>query len=420
MKTLLIIYPHWPPSNLVGVHRVRLIANELSALGWHPIVLTVHEDHYEEPHDPLAEKLVDDSVEVIKTRAHPVLSIGGKRLIGDIGLRAFFNLKKAAIKICQERRIDGAWISIPSWYSSLIGNALHRKGVPYGIDYQDPWVHELPKSVSALSRARWTVFLARTLEPIAVKNAEFITGINGAYFRGCLERNPHLKRKPQGELQLGFSSGDHAHELPELVAPWKEGERIFIYAGAYLPLSTELWEALFDALARCRQNGNLPENVRFYLFGTGSSLQRSLASMAQKKSLEDFIIEHPERIPFLHVQEFMRRAEGVISIGSTEPHYSASKTFQCLLSGNKVFSVCHGKSEAREILQRCEADAFHTDYYETFNDLKFVEELSNKLERYFAAEEKFWTPALNALHPYSATESARALIKTIEAIDCTI
>ena len=28
MKRILIIYPHWPPSNLVGVHRVRLIANE--------------------------------------------------------------------------------------------------------------------------------------------------------------------------------------------------------------------------------------------------------------------------------------------------------------------------------------------------------------------------------------------------------
>ena len=37
MKTVLIIYPHWPPSNLVGVHRVRLIANHLHAQDWHPL-----------------------------------------------------------------------------------------------------------------------------------------------------------------------------------------------------------------------------------------------------------------------------------------------------------------------------------------------------------------------------------------------
>lgn len=419
MKTLLIIYPHWPPSNLVGVHRVRLIANELRTLGWHPIVLTVHEDDYEEPHDPLSEKLVGDSIEVIKTRARAVLNIGGKRLIGDIGLRAFYNLKEAAIKLCEERTIDCAWISIPSWYTSLIGTALHRRGVPFGIDYQDPWVHELPKSVSLLSRARWTVLLAKALEPIAVKNAHFITGINGAYFRGCLERNPHLKKKPQGELQLGFSPSDHAHQLPELTGPWEERERIFIYAGAYLPLSTPLWEAFFDALARCRRTGTLPENVRFYLFGTGSSLQNGLASVARKKGLEEYVVEHPERIPFLHVQEFMRRAEGVLSVGSTEPHYSASKTFQCLLSGNKIFSVCHGESEAREILQRCKADAYHTDFCNTSKKQELVEELSNKLKRYFAATEESWAPDLNALAPYSATESARTLIKTIEAIDST-
>ena len=43
MKRMLIIYPHWPPSNLVGVHRVRLIANELHSLGWQAIVLTIDE-----------------------------------------------------------------------------------------------------------------------------------------------------------------------------------------------------------------------------------------------------------------------------------------------------------------------------------------------------------------------------------------
>ena len=48
MKRMLIIQPHWPPSNLVGVHRVRLIANEMHGLNWKATVLAVHEDDYEE------------------------------------------------------------------------------------------------------------------------------------------------------------------------------------------------------------------------------------------------------------------------------------------------------------------------------------------------------------------------------------
>ena len=48
MKNMLIIYPHWPPSNLAGVHRARLISNFLPDFGWHPIVLTVKEIYYEE------------------------------------------------------------------------------------------------------------------------------------------------------------------------------------------------------------------------------------------------------------------------------------------------------------------------------------------------------------------------------------
>ena len=51
MKKILIIYPHFPPSNLAGVHRPRLFANHLKSFGWEPVILTVHEKYYEEELD---------------------------------------------------------------------------------------------------------------------------------------------------------------------------------------------------------------------------------------------------------------------------------------------------------------------------------------------------------------------------------
>ena len=50
-KTILIIYPHFPPSNLAGVHRPRLFAQHLPFFGWTPVVLTVHENYFEEMPD---------------------------------------------------------------------------------------------------------------------------------------------------------------------------------------------------------------------------------------------------------------------------------------------------------------------------------------------------------------------------------
>ena len=100
MKTILIIYPHWPPSNLAGVHRARLISNFLPDLGWHPIVLTVKPEYYEEKPDYDFVKTVSPKTEVIYTKAR---KIGKIRIIGDIGIRAFKYLKKEALKIIYEK-----------------------------------------------------------------------------------------------------------------------------------------------------------------------------------------------------------------------------------------------------------------------------------------------------------------------------
>lgn len=404
----------------MGVHRVRLVANALVELGWHPIVLTVDEKDYEEPLDVSTQALVDEGIEVIKVRARRVLKLFNQRLVGDIGLRGYHALKKQAINICKSRDIEAAWISIPSWYTSLIGRALHRRTkVPFGIDYQDPWVHDLPPEVSPWSRARLSVVLATILEPMAVKHASFITGINRPYFDGCVKRNPHLERVPQGEMQLGFSIKDHRIPMPEVASPWSNDTRAFIYGGAFLPLSAPNWTVLFQALEHLCQTKQMPEGVQFYLFGTGQTLQQSLAQLAEQHNVGHLVVETPERIPFLQLQELMRRAEGVLSIGSIEPHYSASKTFQCLLSQRKILSMCHPQSQAKSILESCGAHAFHVDSAHSTTSSDHVLRTSAVLLQFFQSHPKSWQPDLTPLTEYTSLESAKTLIRTIESISPT-
>src|SRR5262245_64357667 len=84
-RSVVIVAPHFPPSNLTAGHRARLFATHLAKFGWRPIVLSVEPRFYEEPLDPELTALVPDDVEVLRTAALPVHPL---RLVGDLGLRA--------------------------------------------------------------------------------------------------------------------------------------------------------------------------------------------------------------------------------------------------------------------------------------------------------------------------------------------
>src|SRR5690606_8842440 len=113
MKNLLIIYPHWHPANLAGVHRPRLIGNFLPEFGWHPIILTVKEEFFEETPDLDFKKTFRDHFEVHRVNAFP---LGKIRIFGDIGIRSFWQLYRGAKKIIAAKEIDFIWIPVPSYY----------------------------------------------------------------------------------------------------------------------------------------------------------------------------------------------------------------------------------------------------------------------------------------------------------------
>jgi hypothetical protein len=185
MKTILIIYPHWHPCNMAGVHRPRLIGNYLKELGWQPRILTVEAAYFEETPDPDFEKTFSPHFVVTRVKALPVMR---PRLIGDIGLRAFFQLYKEAKRIIRTEKIDFVWLPIPSFYNALLGRLLYEKTkIPYGIDYIDPWVRDISNQKN--KRAILSQWLAKVLEPIAIKKVSVISGVSTPYYAPAIERN---------------------------------------------------------------------------------------------------------------------------------------------------------------------------------------------------------------------------------------
>src|SRR5262245_48271621 len=182
-----LVTGHFPPSNLAGVHRSRLWARHLPEFGWEPIVVTAHHDYYEEKLDPMLLELVDPGLRIIRTKAIPVKPL---RLVGDIGLRALYWQFKALDELVVRKEVDFVHITIPSNYTALLGELLYRRHrFPFGIDYQDPWVHVSPEAEEPFSKAGMSRKLANWLKPWAVKNASLITGVAPLYYEPVLERN---------------------------------------------------------------------------------------------------------------------------------------------------------------------------------------------------------------------------------------
>ena len=382
-------------------------------MGYHPIVVTVKPEFYEETLDYDIEKTVSKDIEVHKVDARPVRK---PRIIGDIGIRGFRSMKKRALEIIAERKIDFIWIPIPSFYSSLLGPAIHKKtGVPYGIDYIDPWVRDATHLPGL--RVKLSIAIAKVLEPIAVRRASLISGVSRPYYEPVLERNFKNKSIADVAMPYGFDPNDHKIELEGLKMPWsdQEGIKPIIYAGAFLPNSSNFMDLLFKALKDLRQEGKLDPSIRLYFIGTGSYKHESISTKAEKNAISDIVIEDRSRHPFLNILQFLSHANGLMIIGSTEMHYTASKTFQSLLSERPVFAVFHHLSSAVTMMKDTNASEYLVEYVDRENNQTLFEKMKTTWLK-FQEQRTEWNPDLTLLTPYSSKESARKLAKKLDEI----
>lgn len=395
MKKILILYPHFPPSNLAGVHRPRLFAQHLPSFGWEPVILTVHEKYYEEKPDWNLVKLLPPGLRVEKVNA---FRVGRTRLIGDIGLRAFLQLYKKAKALIKNESFDFLYIPIPSFYCALLGRLLHRStGIKYGIDYIDPWVHHFPGSEKKFSRHWLSTQVAKVLEPIAVKKASLITGVAEGYFKAVLDRNPFLKsRSIYAAMPYGGEKKDHGLVAALNLTPYlfnkKTGKLQLVYAGAMLPKAYQPLEAVFKAISFNRKEF---ADVEFHFIGTGSRVDDensyNIKPLAEQYGLYGTIVyEYPKRIPYLDVLVHLDSADGIFILGSTEAHYTPSKTYQAILSGKFILGVLHKQSTAVAVLNKSlggKVLAFNGE-----NDIQSIEDS-------FADFFKEWRRHLNSFNP---------------------
>ena len=363
MKRLALVSTYFPPGNVAGVHRARLWSQYLPEFGWEPTIVTTDARYYEERLDPALATLVPADVKVVYTRALPTRPI---RLVGDLGIRAFWWHYRALAKLAARREIDFLLITVASHYESLLGPMMYRRfDIPYGIDYQDPWISETARTYPAFGKAWATDKLARILEPWAVRDAALITGVAPGYFANVLKRNPDVSARaltasmPIGGSERDFEMVRRASPAPFLYDPG-DGHFHMIYAGALLPAGVTIVEAFLQGLARLRATAPATAaRLRVHFVGTGRSANdeqgHQVLPLARKAGVEDMVTEHPHRIGYVDSLNHLMRANAVLVLGSTERHYTPSKLFLAVLSRRPVLAVLHEASTAVDMLAAARA-----------------------------------------------------------------
>jgi hypothetical protein len=357
-----MVSPHFPPDSSAASHRVRLLAPHLEDAGWKPTIVTMTPDAYEGTLDPRLAAMVPASLDVVRCRpwnARWTRTVG----IGDLGLRAFNALRRTCAALLAREHYDVLFVTVYPVYPALLGPLLKRRfPVRFVLDYQDPWVGNWGVTVGGGPggavdlRSRASRRLGQLLEPIAVRAADAITAVSARTYEEVLAR---IQASPIcATLPLGWEPRDF--EKVPAANPFfdpADGHVNLCYVGTLLPTGFGTLQALLTA-ARALRDREPALYARLKLWFIGTSNQSSgdatprVLPMARTIGVEDVVREAPLRVGYVEALAVLRQASGILLLGSSERHYTASKLYPALLARRPLLALYHQESSVVNILRR--------------------------------------------------------------------
>lgn len=396
MKTVLILAPDFTPSSYPPALRARFFAQHLREFGWEPIVLTTEPKHYEWQVDPENEKLLDPSVEVIRTGAWS-LRWTRKLGFGDLSIRTLWPHWRALSRICRQRRIDLILISVPpNWQIALGRLARMRHGIPYILDYNDPILTEyywkLPRSKRPPKWA-FVYTLYRFLEPFALKGVDQLIGVDQSYMTGLFKNYQWLEGISATAVAFGVEPQDfdyvrrHPRRNPFFVAG--DGRFHMGYVGRGGADMVPALRALFTAVRQGRERiPDMYRRLRMHFIGTtyapNAAGQYQVLPIARECGVEDLVEESPARVQHLDAIQILLDCDALLVLGSESPHYTASKLFPYILAAKPLLAVFHEESSAVKLLQETGAGSAIT-FSANRPPLSVAGEIESNLEQLLTA-----------------------------------
>lgn len=364
-RRVLIVSPHWPPTNAPDMQRARMSLPYYRACGWEPIVLAVGDRWQDGVREPELERTIPADVTVHFCRAW---SLTWTRWIGmrNLGLRAWFSLFFEGNRLIREKKIDLVFLTNTQFVTFPLGRIwrlLHR--TPYVLDLQDPWrTNYYERPGSRRPPGGWKYQLARLmawlLEGWSFRRAGGLMSVSPSYIDDLRTRYPWFREVPTSVILFGASRNDlaEAARLPPPAHRYRreKNELHFLYTGAAGPVMPHALTVLCEGLRLYRNR--FPERalrLRFHFLGTSyvapGQGRNSVMPIAEMCGVSDQVEEIPHRLGHLECIRLQRDADALLLPGSSDLAYSPSKIYPYYLSGRPILALVFKNSVLEQILR---------------------------------------------------------------------
>lgn len=366
---VLIVSPHFPPINAADHHRVRMSLPYFEEFGWEPHVLAVRPDCVEGVQDPLLFKTVPPHIPVSYTGALPIQQT--RRLgISSLGLRCFPYLLQAGDSLLREKKFDLVYFSTTVFMVMVLGFRWYRRfGIPYVLDFQDPWLSDYYKQPGVAPppggrlKYEFSQFQAKLLEPMALSEVGHVISVSPTYPKTLQQRYPHLRPEHFTVLPFGAPETDFK-QLPSLNIQQKifdpnDGMRHWVYVGrGGNDMALALRTLFLGIQSERHRHPEQWQSVRLHFVGTSYASKdravKTVEPIAQELGVADLVTEHPYRIPYFEALQVLVDSHAILLIGSNDAGYTASKLYPCILARKPILAIFHRQSSVVDILHQCQ------------------------------------------------------------------
>jgi Glycosyl transferase 4-like domain len=452
MPRLLIISPHFPPTNAPDMQRVRLALPYLRENGWQVEVLAVDSTCVAAPIDEWLASGLPGDVPVRRVRA---LGLGWSRIpgLGTLTFRALRALRRQGDELLRSGRFELVYFSTTQFGVHALGPRWKRKfRIPFIMDYQDPWVSDYyrahPQVTPPGGRFKYAVadWLNRRQEPRVLRQCAGITSVSAEYPKQLQTRYPWLTVQDY-EAADHRTTGLHdvrsevssqwsvvKHRLSAMIVPFPgdkrdltraasadvrqtvfspaDGKSHWVYVGVCIQQMSLALRAFFIALKKeLSHQAEWRDKLRLHFIGTSYAPKgraaRMVEPLAAEFGLREMVDEHTKRIPYAQALRCLLDADALIVPGSDDPGYTASKIYPYLLARKPLLAVFHENSSVVRLIQTVRGGVVVP-----FRTGEPAEEIAARIGRDWFATGKFAKAVeldREAFEPHTAPAQARVL-----------
>jgi hypothetical protein len=373
MPHLILVSPHFPPTNAPDHQRVRQSLPYWRELGWSVEVLAVVPEHTSAPLAPFLVSLIPGDVPV-----HRVNGLGlGWRMIpglGILGYRVMLAIHRKLVNLVSQHPDNDHVVVYFSTTQFPVHNLIPRlkkefPGLTVVMDFQDPWFStwyaQNPHVVPPGGRLKFWLGnqLDRYFEKKVLGHIDGITTVSKDYRENICARLPWFRNVPWIELPFGGAEADF-NRIRELgikqqIFNAEDGNLHWVYVGRGGPYMEKSARAICRALKSRLAVDPVLQRVRMHFIGTDYAearfARKELEYIANEEGVGDIFFEYPERVSYAIALQCLMDAHAILMPGSTDSAYSASKLYPCILARRPLLAVFHRNSPVHRILAETKA-----------------------------------------------------------------